>query len=198
MNDCDVIAGGYNYAIKDGVLKNIQSAIKNRVNDYTLSSKNDSHIDDYSYLLKDGSADFYEKNDVVAISEGFGKMISLNKNPTQSLYKSGAIILQKWEGYVISVEKNTFWARIIPTKGEGVEQEVEIYKKEVLSDEQLSIEKGSVFYWSIGYDNTSTGRRKKSIIRFRRKLNWDNADYKRIANKVKKLEALFSFSSKYD
>ena len=89
--------------------------------------------------------------------------------------------IQKWEGYVIDVDQDVFRARIAPIKGEGPEQEAEIYIEEVTEDDRALIEPGAVFYWSIGYLDRPSGRLRASILRFRRLPAWskrelENAD----------------------
>lgn len=80
--------------------------------------------------------------------------------------------MQKWEGRVIKVNEDTFTARLTTIKGEGNYQDAEIYIQEVTPDDRDNIEPGAVFYWSIGYLDTPSGRLRTSIIRFRRLPVW--------------------------
>ncbi|MEW6137075.1 MAG: hypothetical protein AB1733_02510 [Thermodesulfobacteriota bacterium] len=80
--------------------------------------------------------------------------------------------VQKWEGFVIEVGPETFLARLVRIKGEGPDQEAEIYLDEVAEPDQELIQPGAVFYWSIGYLDRPSGRMRSSIIRFRRQPAW--------------------------
>ncbi len=57
--------------------------------------------------------------------------------------------LQKWEGYVLDVLEETFLARLTRIRGEGHDQEAEIYLQEVDQSDRHLITPGAVFYWSI-------------------------------------------------
>jgi len=80
--------------------------------------------------------------------------------------------IQKWEGSVISVSGDTFKATLSPLVGDGAVQEAEIYIEDITPDERPLIEPGAVFYWSIGYLTRPSGRRRESVIRFRRLPTW--------------------------
>lgn len=98
--------------------------------------------------------------------------------------------IQKWEGYVIEVHKETFFARLIPIVGEGTDQNAEIYIEEVEPADRKLIKPGAVFYWSIGYLEKSSGRHRDSYIRFRRLPAWSQRELeaaKEKANRLKKL-----------
>lgn len=84
--------------------------------------------------------------------------------------------LQKWEGYVIELRQDTFLARLTPIKGEGPDQEAEIYLSEVEEGDHVLIRPGAVFYWSIGYLDRPSGRIRASRIRFRRLPAWSRRD----------------------
>ena len=73
---------------------------------------------------------------------------------------------------MIEVGEDTFLARLTPIVGEGPDQEAEIYLDEVDEEERSLIEPGAVFYWSIGYLDTPSGRKRQSVIRLRRLPAW--------------------------
>ncbi len=98
--------------------------------------------------------------------------------------------MQKWEGHVIWVGKDTFSARIEPIVGEGLDQEAEIYVEEVASDDRSLIEPGAVFYWSIGYLDRPSGRLRASVIRFRRLPVWTKRELENAAAKADELRGL--------
>jgi hypothetical protein len=98
--------------------------------------------------------------------------------------------LQKWEGYVIEVRKDTFLARLTPIVGEGLDQEAEIYLEEIEKDDHALIEPGAVFYWSIGYLDRPSGRSRTSVIRFRRLPVWTKRELKIASTEATKLRDL--------
>ena len=78
-------------------------------------------------------------------------------------------VKQKWEGYVLEVGQDTFRARLVPIVGEDADLEAEIFLTDVEDSDQVLVEPGAVFYWSIGYAIKPSGNRyQASFIRFRR------------------------------
>jgi len=98
--------------------------------------------------------------------------------------------LQKWEGYVIDVYEDTFLARLIPIRGEGSDQNAEIYIEEVEPADRALIEPGAVFYWSIGYLDRPSGRHRDSFIRFRRLPAWSQSELEAVRREAKRLKEL--------
>jgi hypothetical protein len=98
--------------------------------------------------------------------------------------------MQKWEGHVIQVGKDTFSARLVPIVGEGPDQEGEIYVEEVAPDDRSLIEPGAVFYWSIGYLDRPSGRLRASILRFCRLPVWTKRELENAAAKADELRGL--------
>jgi hypothetical protein len=95
---------------------------------------------------------------------------------------------QKWEGFVIEVKKDTFIARLTPIIGQGPDQETEIYLDEIEPEDQSLIQPGAIFYWSIGYLDRPSGRRRVSIIRFRRLPTWTTKEREIAKAKAAELE----------
>jgi hypothetical protein len=103
-------------------------------------------------------------------------------------------VIQKWEGYVIEVEQDTFRARLVPIVGEGSDQEAEIYLEEVEKEDRALIEPGAVFYWSIGYLDRPSGRISASSIRFRRLPGWTKREMDSVDAKVARLKNLLDIA----
>jgi hypothetical protein len=101
------------------------------------------------------------------------------------------IALQKWEGCVTKVGTDTFWARLSTVVGEGPDQDAEIYIEEVDVEDQLLIQPGAVFYWTIGYLDRPSGRQRISVLRFRRLPAWTRQDLIRARSKALKLKQIF-------
>ena len=86
------------------------------------------------------------------------------------------ISLQKWEGIVLKILADSFIARLIDLSEEGPDEEAEFPFEEVGEDAEL-VKPGAIFYWNIGYLDTSKGQRiRSSMIRFRRLPVWQRAE----------------------
>lgn len=99
--------------------------------------------------------------------------------------------MQKWEGYVTSVGKDSFRARLVPIVGEGPDQEAEIITEEVIEDDRELIEPNAVFYWSIGYLDKPSGRLRASLLRFRRLPVWSQHELEHADLKAERMGDLF-------
>lgn len=91
------------------------------------------------------------------------------------------IILQSWEGWVISKRAEEFTAVIKDLSNtENPNEEVVISIEEISKSDRDLIEAGAVFYWYIGYkDNDNGNRERVSNIRFRRLPGWSKKDFER-------------------
>lgn len=70
-------------------------------------------------------------------------------------------ILQKWEGQVLSVSENSFWAILHDLTNNTPDVEAHIDKKAICKKDLLV--PGALFFWYI--------RERESVIKFR-KLRW--------------------------
>jgi hypothetical protein len=78
-------------------------------------------------------------------------------------------VLQKWEGTVLSVDKETFSARLLDLNGDRPDQEASIYLEELSPRDLQRLVPGAVFYWYLGYRDEPNGDRERaSRIRLRR------------------------------
>lgn len=101
-------------------------------------------------------------------------------------------VIQKWEGYVIEVTQDSFWARLTVLTGEEGDQNAEILISAVDEEDLPLVEPGAIFYWSIGYREDEKARvAQDSIIRFRRLPAWTGVDQMRAAVIEEKLKHLF-------
>jgi hypothetical protein len=76
--------------------------------------------------------------------------------------------LESWEGAVTEVLSSYFVARLA-SKLTGAEEEAQIPLSEVSSVDQVLVQVGSRFYWTIGYFESASGQRsRQSVLRFRR------------------------------
>jgi len=83
------------------------------------------------------------------------------------------ISLQKWEGYVTKISKDSILVRLIDLTEGRPEEEAEIPLEEISEEDKDLIREGAVFYWNIGYKDSKSGQRTRvSIIRFQRLPKW--------------------------
>ncbi len=84
---------------------------------------------------------------------------------------------QKWEGIVIEVSNTSFVARLIDLTANGPDEEAEFSIEEISKEDRGLLQPGAIFYWNIGYHDTSKGQRiRSSLIRFRRLPVWQKAE----------------------
>lgn len=102
-------------------------------------------------------------------------------------------VRQKWEGFVIEKNDETFLAWLTPIMGEGPDQIAEIYISKVETEDRALVKPGAVFYWTIGYarDESPTLRRDQ-ILRFRRLPGWTDQELEKARARAERLESLFN------
>jgi len=137
-------------------------------------------VDDFLEQLAPGNTNSYSVG--VKEEQGFynfkerlaASVFRVEKSsPTQDRF----ILLQKWEGTVIEVCRDSFIARLVDLTERGPDEEAEFDVDEVSVADRPLIEAGSVFYWSMGYTDTAGGqRRRMSTIRFRRLPMWTSKE----------------------
>lgn len=102
-------------------------------------------------------------------------------------------VLQEYEGVVLTVDQESFWARLNnKTSPAAEDEEGEFPFEEVSRDDRWLVKPGSIFYWYIGYYDSASGQRtRQSIIRFRRLPAFASDDLLRARKKAKKLMETF-------
>lgn len=120
--------------------------------------------------------------------------LSQPKVPAVEPRKEYYSAVQKWEGYVMEVNQETFVARLVPVFGEGTDQIAEIYVEEVSVTERNLIKSGAVFYWFIGYLDRPQGRVRASIIKFRRLPVWDRYDLNKAEVEAARIRSVLDVS----
>lgn len=84
------------------------------------------------------------------------------------------INLQRWEGIVLQILKDSMVARLIDLSENRPEGEAEFALSEIHSDDWPLVKPGAIFYWTIGYLDKGGQRIRASLIRFRRLPRWRN------------------------
>lgn len=85
-------------------------------------------------------------------------------------------VLAQWEGYVTVVHDDRFEAHLVGEHEGSEDANAEFSFEEVDPEDLELIVDGAVFYWTIGYHDTQSGRRRSSELRFRRLPMWTQQD----------------------
>jgi hypothetical protein len=96
------------------------------------------------------------------------------------------LVLQKWEGTVISCKTGEFSAELrdLTSPDRAIEQVV-LSTEEIAESDRRLMAPGAVFYWSIGYRETLWGQRERvSTLRFRRLPAWTGSDIDEVRRKA--------------
>ena len=103
------------------------------------------------------------------------------------------IALQRWEGTVLKVDGDTFWARLVDLRTQTADEEAELFVEDVSDSDRSLLREGAVFYWSIGYRDHVTGQRERtSTLRFRRLPQWSERERQRIVERAEAAAELLS------
>ena len=101
--------------------------------------------------------------------------------------------LQKWEGVVLRMGEDSFFARLVDLTSQNVDEEAEFPLEEVSASDFDLLEEGAVFYWDIGYlDQTDGQRRRTSSLRFRRLPSWTQTELREVDLRAARLRELFA------
>jgi hypothetical protein len=105
-------------------------------------------------------------------------------------------LLQHWECVVESIDSDaqTFTAILRSLRNrEDSEKEAAIPIEEITDDDRELLRRGAIFYWSIGYETSVSGTRKRfSRIKFRRLPAWTKRDLARVEKEAAEFAALFT------
>jgi hypothetical protein len=102
--------------------------------------------------------------------------------------------LQKWEGTVLQILEDSFFARLVDLTSGGVDEEAEFPVEEVSDADRSLITPGAVFYWNIGYIDSISGQRTRaSMIRFRRLPVWRPEELERARRKAQHISDLLDW-----
>ena len=86
------------------------------------------------------------------------------------------IDLQKWEGIVLHVSKNSFIGRLVDLTHDDQDSVAELSLEEVHHEDKPLLTSGAIFYWTIGYKEDRGQRIRASMIRFRRLPAWQKGE----------------------
>lgn len=106
-----------------------------------------------------------------SVEKDFAPLIRLSSGQTSPRQFR---MLQQWEGIISEVGSDSVWAELRDlTDGTKSPEVVELGLDEISEADRPLLEPGSVFYWSIGYEQTRGGQRRRiSEVRVRRTPEW--------------------------
>lgn len=123
--------------------------------------------------------------------EFIAPVVFLRREP---IVQNRFVPLQKWEGTVLQILEDSFFARLVDLTSGGVDEEAEFPVEEVSDADRSLIRPGAVFYWNIGYiDNISGQRTRASVIRFRRLPVWRPEELERARRKAQHISDLLDW-----
>jgi len=104
------------------------------------------------------------------------------------------ILLQKWEGTITTITKDSFFGRLADLSAAGPDEEAEFPLEEVPVSDRKLIVPGAVFYWCIGYLDTVSGQRiRASAIRFRRLPAWSEEELRKAHSQAQETRELLGW-----
>ncbi|WP_155942703.1 hypothetical protein [Pseudoxanthomonas suwonensis] len=95
--------------------------------------------------------------------------------------------VQFWEGIVLDVEDDEITVRLTDKTSGQPDCEASLSLSEVDEEDRDLVREGAVFYWHVGYEMRPSGRKRSSMIRFRRMPAWTKTDLKRVENRADEL-----------
>jgi len=114
--------------------------------------------------------------------------------PTSQEAVSTFVSFQKWEGSVLSINKDSFRAYLIDLEHTNPDEEAEILLDEVSAQDIPLVKLGAIFYWHIGYHEDKVGQRRRvSVLRFRRLPVWRKEELDRAKEKANQLRDLIEW-----
>lgn len=97
------------------------------------------------------------------------------------------IDVQFWEGVVLDVGDDEITVQLIDKTNGTPDCEAILSISEVDDEDKDLVREGAVFYWHVGYEMRPSGRKRSSMIRFRRMPAWTTTDLKRVEKRADEL-----------
>jgi hypothetical protein len=130
-----------------------------------------SHAVSRAHLVKDGydalaaTRKAWTSTAAEPASVGRGSPLTFTPIPVvaSAARTSSYHALVEWEGYVLAIDRDVFTARLIDlTSGDTVpEEQGELPLDDLTSEERAALRPGTAFRFTIGYEKTPGGQRKR-------------------------------------
>lgn len=100
--------------------------------------------------------------------------------PRSEMVADSAITVQAWEGVVLEVFDKFLAVKLIDKTDRSAQDTVaELDIGEIDADDADLVRPGAIFYWYLSYEHRPSGKKRSSMIRFRRTPSWTADDLKR-------------------
>jgi hypothetical protein len=100
------------------------------------------------------------------------------RTPPREFFKA----LAKWRGRVLEINGSTFRVLLSSLSGGEPDKEAEIKIEEIDNEDRHLLQEGAAFYWSVGYEDRPSGRKRASVLRFARVSPWSPRELDRGKN----------------
>lgn len=173
----------------DTLLKGVYSFENNYTNSFVeeeslvdlFQSNIEFYLNEKVQIIK-GDYSIIEKNDSF-------KLIKPYREKTNVKIKQDYICnSQDWTGYVMSIEDETFDAKLIDNNDQTTYEIAQFDINEVSKSDLEYLKEGAVFYWSVGFANKNGQIIKQSFLRFKRSIEITLDEFDSIVDKAKELE----------
>lgn len=154
-----------------------------------LGTIDKSAFSDKAYTLINGDIHQWKDNQISLDDSGrLVEKYAIEKIPSPdfSIPKFGGFMVdhlknyffdaQKWYGQVISINENTFTAKLQDLSNATTDEVGEFEIKEIPDDDKELFKLGATFYWSVGYEMKNSQVSKRSFFRFQRLPNWNSIE----------------------
>ena len=118
--------------------------------------------------------------------ESFKEIPKINRLPFFNYY-SYFKKSQNWIGFVEEITQDEFRAKLIDESSPETYEVASFDKEEVSPNDRDFLKPGAVFYWSVGFENNNGQISKKSLIRFKRSVDFTRDDVDEIADQSSEL-----------
>lgn len=100
------------------------------------------------------------------------------------------VVLQRFEGAVISVSARVFLAEICDVSDANrADEEVELSMEELDDEDAQMVTRGAIFDWTIGFELLPGEKKRFSVIKFRRLPQWSERELEDVRAKARELAA---------
>lgn len=108
-------------------------------------------------------------------------------NDQEEAETNAYVLLQKWEGFVLKADANSFTVRLFDSAGQRKSHQALFARTELSDDSQDLIEEGALLVWLIGLRQIGVRRRRESEIYVRRLPTWEEAEIQAARERAEEL-----------
>jgi hypothetical protein len=94
-------------------------------------------------------------------------------------------LAQHWIGIVESIEQNSFVAKLEDKTNQGTYEIATFEISEVSQSDRPLLSKGAIFYWSVGFATENGQIEKRSLLRFKRSVDFTDEDLDVVNDRAK-------------